>query len=285
MRADVKVKDRNITKLFSPDVTRMGTIRFDGKQFFFHEQAPDYVYFRADEAPDYIPPELIGKTNQQLWDQYGVAIGGSLAPVDAVEDPHVGGLIGTPATYLPNLQQKSRKYTNQLDGYTLKYLDAGGQRVVDPLPVNLREGWNLITREIGGHKRTFFVFGDTKAVTFLYDTTRHLVINPEALSNGFRVEGQIFDESFGFKRFQRKLSGKKIKAMPVEVRADGTKYIVLEFHVRDRARNKTTVRLELTLDPNAPLNPLGPQRNLSPRVLSITLTKLHDHYVMTAQLV
>ena len=40
----------------------------------------------------------IGKTNRELWDKYGLAIGGAVAPAEAATDPKIDGLIGGPAT-------------------------------------------------------------------------------------------------------------------------------------------------------------------------------------------
>jgi hypothetical protein len=62
-----------------------GTITLDGHEVYAPEQAADYVPFptRAD-LPDGAPCSWAGVTNQQLMDQYGVAVGGVIAPPDAV---------------------------------------------------------------------------------------------------------------------------------------------------------------------------------------------------------
>jgi hypothetical protein len=42
---------------------------------------------------DGLPAEYVGKTNQQLWSLYGVAIGGEIAPADAVPAETIRGLV------------------------------------------------------------------------------------------------------------------------------------------------------------------------------------------------
>ena len=124
-KADFDPKDRDITKLFNPDVIRLGTVMHNGKQLYYFEQAANYVPFKSGEAASYVPAELLDKTNQQLMDQYGLSIGGIVAPANATTDPKIRALIGDPSTYLPDLVLRSRKYTNALSGYQLVYQQAG----------------------------------------------------------------------------------------------------------------------------------------------------------------
>jgi hypothetical protein len=80
LKEDFDPKDQDITKVFNSD--RITDQRFPGEQLYFKEQAADFVPFRVGVAPSYVPSELIGKTNQQLFDLYGLAIGGSIAPAN-----------------------------------------------------------------------------------------------------------------------------------------------------------------------------------------------------------
>ncbi|MFO0789890.1 MAG: G8 domain-containing protein [Pirellulales bacterium] len=64
------------------------------QQLYFESQKPDFVPFptaRPDANPAYI-----GLTNQQLWDRYGVALGGKIAPASAVPAAGLVGLLGLP---------------------------------------------------------------------------------------------------------------------------------------------------------------------------------------------
>jgi hypothetical protein len=272
LRSNFNPMERDITRLFNPDVIRLGTVNYNGKQLYYLEQAADFVPFKVGEAAEYVPAEFLGKTNQQLWDQYGLAIGGIVAPANATTDPRIRGLIGDPATYLPDLYLTSRKYTNQLNGYVLTYKDATGTRFTDPTPVNLREGWNLITRNLGGHARTFLVFGDVTGPTFTLDPNLSMKINPLDLKEGFTVRGTVSDNSTGTDGFY--LHFANLDQLPLQTRPDGSLFVVLRFTIRDRAGNLTDVALELTVDPMAPrLRDIG-FVDLPERSVSVTLVAL-----------
>jgi hypothetical protein len=65
----------------------------------FRNQRLYYVQQQADHVPfptvrDDIPAAYVGLTNRQLWDVYGVALGGAIAPDDAYTTPHFVGLLG-----------------------------------------------------------------------------------------------------------------------------------------------------------------------------------------------
>jgi G8 domain/Cadherin domain/Bacterial Ig domain/K319L-like, PKD domain/PKD domain len=70
------------------------------------EQARDYVPypepgFDTNERPaKAIPEEWVGLTNQQLWDQYGQAALGELAPADVFSVPGINGLVNEMPYYL-----------------------------------------------------------------------------------------------------------------------------------------------------------------------------------------
>ncbi len=44
-----------------------------------------------------IKSSYIGLTNQQLWNQFGVALGGELAPLNATPQPGIYGLVAPKA--------------------------------------------------------------------------------------------------------------------------------------------------------------------------------------------
>jgi hypothetical protein len=145
--------------LFTPDAIRLNSGPYAGKQVYFKEQAANFVPFKANQSPAYVPAALIGKTNQQIRTSYGLAIAGAVAPSSVVTDPKINGLVGAPATYQPELRLYSAQFTSQLQNYQLIYFDANGVKVTDSKLVTLNAGWNLITRTIGGGNRTFLVFG------------------------------------------------------------------------------------------------------------------------------
>ena len=123
MLGDLDLSHHDIRQLFSPDIVELGIVRFNGRQLYYAEQAADFVPFKSGQAASYIPPELLDKTNQQILDSYGLALGGAIAPADAVTDERLDGLIGDTVEYLPHLQIKSRSYTSQLNDCRLRFRD------------------------------------------------------------------------------------------------------------------------------------------------------------------
>jgi hypothetical protein len=278
LQTNFNPKERDLSRLFYPDVILLGTVRFNGQQLFYLEQAANFIPFPAPQAADYVPKGLIDKTNQQLFDTYGLAIGGIVAPAKVTTNPKINGLIGQPVTYPPELTLLSRKYTNQLENYRLVYRDAAGTRVVDPTPVNLQEGWNLLTRDIAGQKRTFMVYGDITKATFQATPTLSLVINPLDLKKGFLVTGKVDDNSTGTKNFKKVFADLDQLPVQTQTRPDGSTFdfIQLRFTIKDRAGNATEITLYLTLDPNAPRQADRDFEELAERSLSITLLSLLD---------
>jgi hypothetical protein len=181
----------DITTFFNPDVIKLGTVLFHGQQVYYYEQAADYMPFPTVIAPgadptkygpvaaSYIPSALLNMTNQQLWDTYGLAIGGILAPATTgpnatgTTNPKVYGILGPAATYFTSLQLLSAKYTEYnktTADYILKYRYWDPNRVVtstvtnpttkvtsqvqnvvpgwvtvtETAPRQLQEGWNLL---------------------------------------------------------------------------------------------------------------------------------------------
>src|SRR5205823_2324710 len=94
------------------------------------------------------------------WQQYGLAIGGALAPAEATTDPKIDGWIGGPATYLPALTLHN-VYSPKLEGYRPICTEPGqGKKsVLEANPVDLRPGWNLVSQKVNDQVCSFLVFG------------------------------------------------------------------------------------------------------------------------------
>jgi hypothetical protein len=162
MNGDMDGLTDSVKKLplfFTQQTTLLSLAQYNGQQLYFNEQAPGYVPFPAGTMPSWFPSQLIGLTNQQLWNQYGLALGGALAPSGATTVTGLYGLLGSATTYPAAIQMISASQTTNLIGYQLIYLDQSGHRVVDPTLINLNPGWNLITLVINGVTHTFFVYG------------------------------------------------------------------------------------------------------------------------------
>jgi hypothetical protein len=82
-----------------------------------------------------------------------------LAPVGASASIRANGIVGSPKSPIARHRLASENVTSQRSGYVLKYEDEFGDVVVDPDPVDLNLGWNLLTRVVNGQKASFFVYG------------------------------------------------------------------------------------------------------------------------------
>jgi hypothetical protein len=269
----------DITTLFNPDLIliNLGTVNLNGKQVYYTEQASNFVPFPAGQAASYVPAQFIGLTNEQLWSQFGLALGGIVAPPNATTVPGINGVVSDPANYLPTLKLQSRKYESQLQGYQLSYLIAGVGNaaptlVVDPQVVNLVPGWNVITRVIGGVNRSFLVYGDVTPPTFQINPKLVLKINPLDLSYGFTITGTILDDSFGSMDYHHRFTG--LDKLPIQTAADGSKFITITFTISDFAGNQTKVSINVIVDPSYPLQGQLHQKHHAPRTLSPTLMSL-----------
>ena len=101
----------------APDVLRV--FDFNGEkgnnfQVFYLEQQADWLVPSATErSPDgYLGPPESGITNQQLWDKYGVATAGAIAPASGMLDaPNVYGLVYQLPSFV--VQGPASAYTQQ----------------------------------------------------------------------------------------------------------------------------------------------------------------------------
>jgi hypothetical protein len=67
---------------------------FQTQRIYYAVQAPSAVPFPV--AVPGVPAVYVGLTSQQLWNQFGLAVGGTLAPTGAISLPEISGLIGPP---------------------------------------------------------------------------------------------------------------------------------------------------------------------------------------------
>ena len=83
---------------------------FRNQQLYFFEQSADHILF--PEPPEQLTPddpgptigdEFVGVSNAEIESIYGESFGGVIAPEDARELSRILGLVGSPATELPEL--------------------------------------------------------------------------------------------------------------------------------------------------------------------------------------
>jgi hypothetical protein len=298
LQSNFNPMEQDITRLFNPDVIRMGTVRHNGVQLYYNEQAADFVPFpaisSASGAPvtaPYIPAQLLGLTNQQIFNQFGLAIGGIIAPANATRDPKINGLIGAPSTYQFDLQLLSRKYTRYATDHAdyllvYKYFDptnpkhdkAGYVTVKETAPTQLSAGWNLLTRTILGATRTLLVYGDDTAPTFALGKDP-LIINKADLDNGstYYVSGTILDDSFGSKHFETSFKLSDATHVSPLFTENGVMFVNLMFTITDLAGNATLVTIKIQVTTDATLIKDIGRKNLPIIMPSVTLIALVGH--------
>jgi hypothetical protein len=130
----------------------------DGRQLYYTAQAASYVPFPS--TGPLTPVQLVGLTNQQLWSQYGLAIDGAVAPADAAA--YLNGLAGSVQPFQDYYRLISPAQVSSGTGYRLQYqlVRLGtpvGSPVIDPTAVDLKPGWNVITRVINGATHSWLV--------------------------------------------------------------------------------------------------------------------------------
>ena len=273
MEANFQPLFNDLTKLFNPDVVQIGLVSHNGQQVYFYEQAANFTPFPTIAQPNtsrfgpkaaaYVPTELLNKTNAQLFQQYGLAIGGIVAPANAVPDPLINGLVGAKAQYQPELYLFSPRYYNYVTNgpYKLTYgyaatANSPSAYIAESSPTALTNGWNLLTRTVLGQPRTLLVFGDSTPPNLQLDAKMPTTINKADLDNGsaFLINAELLDDSIGSQKFQQsiKLNDPKIVSA-LKTRADGTQFVTLTFTIQDLANNKTIIKLDLDVTFTAPL--------------------------------
>jgi hypothetical protein len=169
---------RDPNALFAATPVTIDTPTLKG-QLYFNEQAADHVPFPSAPTSEgvakhmgdhraVLPAELVGRSNAQLAERFGLAVAGAVAPADAARPAHVDGLLGNAAEYGPERFPTVLR-TGNTRGYQLVVAehnssaeDANGKRVKMTRAgeaADLSPGWNLLTRTIDGRPASFLVFG------------------------------------------------------------------------------------------------------------------------------
>jgi hypothetical protein len=73
------------------DVVLLNYGTFVNQRLYNTMQQANAIPFPSPRAD--IPTNYVGLTNQQLWDLYGVALGGAIAPSNAISIPNIIGLV------------------------------------------------------------------------------------------------------------------------------------------------------------------------------------------------
>jgi hypothetical protein len=165
---------RDPNALFLPDI-----IKYQGKQLYYLEQAADSIPLRKKVAPGEekrivsaegsVSTELLDKTSRELWEKYGLAIAGAVAPADATRESRIHGLIGRPAKYPQPEIIRHDVASKQLEGFQLVCFGTHKKKVAETPPTDLHKGWNLLTVMVEGNRRSFLVYGGAARPGKSYD--------------------------------------------------------------------------------------------------------------------
>lgn len=296
----------DITRNFARDVIKIGLVSHNGGQVYFNEQASDYVPYPSASfvasnpgvkhgpvAAAWVPAALLNLTNQQLWDTYGLAIGGTVAPANAVADPLINGLVGPATHYAPPNYLWSPKWFDSRKGpYFLTYSywnpslnnGAGGYTYINETTATpLVGGWNVITRTFtytSNGKQvtqpvTLLVYNENQDPTFVQANPGQ-ELNIADINNGtvFNLTGWI-SASYGMVQFTAtvKLNDASYVS-PIKTRADGTKYVTITFNITNFAGTVTKISINFNVTTTAKLIKDIGQTSLPYIDLSTTLKKL-----------
>ncbi len=91
MIVDTSLTGTNVARYFGQDIVTLNFGPFANKRLYYTQQAANAVPFPSPISG--LLPQYVGLTNQQLWNQYGVAFGGAVAPAGSYMIPQIVGLI------------------------------------------------------------------------------------------------------------------------------------------------------------------------------------------------
>jgi hypothetical protein len=209
----------------------------DGEQVYFSDQGAFAVPFAEAGIPAFV-----GKTSGQIWDKFGLAIGGTIAPPGAVVRPRIVGLVGPLSAYPPQTRLVSDRFSRDLAAYVPRVQDDNG-RVLWGKPTDLHPGWNVLKwRET---EAAVLVFGDIAPPVFEIDPGFRSEIHPGDLQFGITLRGDIVDQVGSVKA--RILLARDFK--PLVAGPDGT--VRFEFSVEDRVGYSTVVPMALRVSDKA----------------------------------
>lgn len=296
----------DITRNFARDIIKIGLVSHNGQQVYFKEQAFDYVPYpdasfvannpgvqHGPIAAAWVPPALLNQTNQQLWDTYGLAIGGVVAPKNAIPDPLINGIVGPATQYPPPNYLWSAKWFDTRKGpYFLIYsywnpsLNQGKGAytyISETTPTPLVGGWNVIKRtfsyvsngQLITQPVSLLVYNEIQDPSFIQANPGQ-VLNLADVNNGtvFNLSGWI-SASYGKVQFTAtvKLNDPKYVSA-LKTRADGTQYVTISFSITNFAGTTTQISIDFNVTTTATLIKDMGQKYLPYTDISTTLARL-----------
>jgi hypothetical protein len=234
----------DISLLFDRDVILVEDSRFPGHTVYFSEQCSKCVPFPKSDVE-----QLRGKTAQHLWDEYGLAVAGALAPENVRQHSAVRGLIGPVTEEVRRGVEETAKITFAQD--RASYSDASDGYVLDQNRDRVRfvkgqpgesSGWRFDTTAEGNRRRTRMVYVDATAPHFELSPCVKMQIHPDDVKYGIEICGVLHDDVAGKPTVKNMI--KEFKDLQVD--PDG--YVTVNYTCADSVGNTTehTYRFQVT---------------------------------------
>ncbi|WP_373852110.1 hypothetical protein [Bradyrhizobium sp.] len=210
-----------------------------GKTFrlYFGSQNENFVPF-ADNGP----PDLKGLTSGEIKERFGVAFGGQLAPVDAKPLP---GSNATMALVDADDLAPTSKELEFAQNPSNELYPLAGQHIVNTEDQAAKSRWTFAGVASGSEPPNFVFVKKTSPKLIVHPLLRKLVIHPDDVRYGYRLEGivaDIVDNRITKMAF--------IQDFPA-LQPDGQGHIALDVKFPDPAGDMTSLPLSLTVTKQA----------------------------------
>jgi hypothetical protein len=236
----------DISMLFERDPLIVEDERFPGKKLYWRNQSPSAVPFRHTGIS-----ELDEKTAAQIQREYGLAVGGVLAPDDVTEVPGIGGLVGGPPSHIAEMADeeamiaiterlqagKGEQYTShEREGYGTDCCNV--HRLIKG-KAGERTGWRFLSERRGDKVATRLTYIDTSSPRFDLDPRIKLEIHPDDVRYGFLIQGILTDDGAPPETVRKVCDNLKI---------DNEGFVNVSFEYADRSGNlfRQNYRLNVT---------------------------------------
>ncbi|MEQ1929580.1 MAG: hypothetical protein ABL957_03485, partial [Parvularculaceae bacterium] len=241
----------DVSMLFETAPIIVNDPRFPGQSLFLEQQLPDAIPLADTDIP-----EFKGKTARQIYEEYGLAVGGVLAPDKVATAPGIGahfGVGGRSAEMLDEKEMRERLDAAAQAGtgdlsYSSDHEEGYGVDCCNIHRVVQAEdgetgGWKVETvRDGSGAPRSRLTYIDAAPPAFKIDPRISLRIHPDDVKYGYVIEGRLIDENE--EQTVRKVFENFVIA------DDGDLH--LDFEYPDRSGNLFRQAFTVAVDPAAP---------------------------------
>jgi hypothetical protein len=195
----IYLEEKNTMKL-PPENAGDWSIKFESDQITYNEQQ---VYFQSQARNANLGTTtglLIFRdiSAGELWDNFGMAVSGVIAPSTAhLNDDVPNGLIGPrvsiPSQHVLQLASERLNCGSSMD-YKPVLRTKDGTLYHSQGDVMLEHGWNLLDISTQDFDQTILVYSDVDLPTFEFKSDQSYMIHPSDVSFGFLVAGDIFSK-------------------------------------------------------------------------------------------